>query len=221
MPATGSPTATEAAYYQGVEEFFVSRRGDPLLLSNADWLLIREWRLAGVPLRIVLRGIGDALDGHAHSFSRARKVGSLRYCAAEVLAAKERWERALASGGDALGDPAHRIEALAQELDSARGLGPEASTLAAGLARGMRERAALLPRELEAWLVAQEAGLLGALSRETASETLEGIERDVDGGLAPYRDRMPRRVLDQIKADALARRLLESHGLRRISLFVE
>jgi hypothetical protein len=26
----------EAEYYQTVEEYFVSRRGDPLMLSNAD-----------------------------------------------------------------------------------------------------------------------------------------------------------------------------------------
>ena len=45
----------EAAYYREVEEFFVSRRGDPLFLSNADWLLIRRWRRSGLPLRVVLR----------------------------------------------------------------------------------------------------------------------------------------------------------------------
>jgi hypothetical protein len=95
-PAVAVPDP-EAAYYQSVEEFFVSRRGDPLFLSNADWLLIRKWRQAGTPLRIVLRGIADALDAHAHSFSRDRKVGSLAYCAAEVEVARERWQRALAS----------------------------------------------------------------------------------------------------------------------------
>src|SRR5207247_3106029 len=82
----------EAAYYQTVEEVFVSRRGDPLFLSNADWLLIRKWRGAGIPLRIVLRGIADALDSHAHSWGRDRKVGSLAYCAAAVDAASGRCE---------------------------------------------------------------------------------------------------------------------------------
>ena len=85
MPEAPADTALEeAAYYQSIEEFFVSRRGDPLFLSNADWLLIRKWRRAGLPLRIVMRGITDALDGHAHSWGRKRKVGSLAYCAAEV-----------------------------------------------------------------------------------------------------------------------------------------
>jgi hypothetical protein len=91
----------EAAYYQTIEEFFVSRRGDPLFLSNADWLLIRKWRRSGLPLRIALRGIADALDGHAHSWGRKRKVGSLAYCAAEVDAARERWQRALSFDDEA------------------------------------------------------------------------------------------------------------------------
>src|SRR4029079_16099606 len=85
----------EAASYPLIQEVFVSRRGDPLFLSNADWLLIRKWRRAGLPLRIVMRGIADALDGHAHSWGRKRKVGSLAYCAAEADAARERWQRAL------------------------------------------------------------------------------------------------------------------------------
>ena len=67
----------EADYYQTVEEYFVSRRGDPLFLSNAEWNIVRQWRLAGLPLRIVLRGIRDALDAHALGWNRERKVKSL------------------------------------------------------------------------------------------------------------------------------------------------
>ena len=51
----------EAAYYQAVEEYFVSRRGEPLILSNADWHQVRKWRTAGLPLRVVLRGIRGEL----------------------------------------------------------------------------------------------------------------------------------------------------------------
>ena len=108
----------EAAYYQTVEEFFVSRRGDPMLLSNADWLLIKRWRTQGVPLRIVLRGIADALDAHAHSWGRHRRVGSLRYCEAEVERARERWERATGDGEAGRPDVGGTLEALATALRS-------------------------------------------------------------------------------------------------------
>src|SRR3990172_3623024 len=114
----------EAAYYQEVEEYFVSRRGDALFLSNADWHLVWKWRTAGVPLRVVLRGIRDALDAHAHSWGRGRRVGSLAYCAREVEAARERWERALGSGGEGGLDAGAALRGFARDLEGACGLGP-------------------------------------------------------------------------------------------------
>jgi hypothetical protein len=211
----------EAAYYQAVEEFFVSRRGDPLFLSNADWLLIRRWRQAGTPLRVVLRGIADALDSHAHSWSRARKVGSLAYCAAEVDAARERWERALSLGSEPGVDAASALAGFAGALEAARGLGPRSRGLAARFAAELRTRAGQsgAPRELEEWLARLEAELLDALRRETPAARLVALEAAVDSDLAAYRDRMPARVLGQVRADAIARRQLESHGLPRLSLF--
>ena len=111
----------EAAYYQAVEEYFVSRRGEPLMLSNADWHLVRKWRIAGLPLRVVLRGIRDALDAHAHGWSRDRKVRSLSYCTQEVEAARERWERALSLGQD---DAPRRVAgACAASPSTSRALG--------------------------------------------------------------------------------------------------
>jgi hypothetical protein len=211
----------EAAYYQAVEEFFVSRRGDPLFLSNADWLLIRRWRQAGTPLRVVLRGIADALDSHAHSWSRGQKVGSLAYCAAEVEAARERWERALSMGAEPGADAVSALSGFASALDAAVGLGPRSARLAAELAGELRARARDpgAPREREEWLARREAALLDALRRETSPERLAASEAAVDADLAPYRDRMPARVLGQVRADAVARRRLESHALPRLSLF--
>ena len=133
----------EAAYYQAVEEYFVSRRGDPLFLSNADWNLVRKWRLAGLPLRVVLRGIRDALDAHAHGWSRDRKVGSLAYCAREVDAARERWERALALGREeGRGRRRGAARASPRDLERATGLGPRRARWRDEIARELRERAA-------------------------------------------------------------------------------
>jgi hypothetical protein len=210
----------EAAYYQSVEEFFVSRRGDPLFLSNADWLLIRKWRQAGTPLRIVLRGIADALDAHAHSFSRDRKVGSLAYCAAEVEAARERWQRALAFDREEGTRVDDALAGFADALQGANGLGAAAAAMAQRLAGELRERAAGRqdPAALESWLAAQEKALVEALAADAAPGTVAATEAAVDAELAPYRERMPARVLAQIRRDSVTRRLLESHGLPRLSL---
>jgi hypothetical protein len=210
----------EAAYYQAVEEFFVSRRGDPLILSNADWLLVRKWRSEGLPLRVVLRGIADALDAHAHSWSRRRKVGSLAYCAAEVEAARDRWERALSLGGETP-DLAAALVGFADALDASRKLGTAGSAVARELAEELRGRAgeAASPREVEPWLAVREADLLQAIEADLGPAAVARVRAQVDEELTPYRGRMPERVLSQIRRDALSRRLLEALDLPRLSLF--
>ena len=193
----------------------MSRRGDPLILSNADWTLIHKWRKAGIPLRIVLRGIADALDGHAHSWGRARKVGSLAYCAAEVDVARERWERALAGGGEPEAEPASRLEELADAF--AGSPLPQVAAFAAELRDPAR---AVLPRrQLEPWLMEREAALVALLCAQGGADWTAVIESAVDADLAAYRGRMPDRVLQQVRAEAIARRVTATHGLPRLTLF--
>jgi hypothetical protein len=217
-PNPGGSVGPEAAYYQEVEEFFVSRRGDPLFLSNADWLLVRKWRRAGIPLRIVLRGIADALDGHAHSWGRDRKVGSLQYCAAEVEAARDRWARAVGEGADDT-DADARLEQMMSALANARALGPASAVAAARAREAIAGLRGSRPAEVEARLKRLEEELLDAVRREADRGALAQAESEVDAELAPYRGRMPARVAAQIRADALARRLLGGHGLPRLTLF--
>lgn len=218
---TGAAVEQEATYYQAIEEFFVSHRGDPLFLSNADWLLIREWRVAGIPLRVALRGIADALDAHAHSWSRDRKVGSLRYCAAEVEAARERWERALA-GGDEEIDAGSALDRLESALAAATGLGQASRATLDEILKELREGRSGATRraaDWESWLRGSERTLIEALRGEEGAGAVARLESEIDAELSPYRQRMPARVARQIREDAVARRLLEAHGLPRLSLF--
>jgi hypothetical protein len=216
----GPGTDPEATYYQAVEEYFVSRRGDPLFLSNADWNLVRRWRRAGLPLRVVLCGIRDALDAHALGWSRDRKVGSLAYCAREVDAARERWQRALALGREEGLDVAGVLRAFARALEQAAGLGPRARPLAAELARQMQARAEGQGLgEVSAWLAQNEAALIAQIAADEGPERAEADEAEVDRELDRWRGRMPPRVLAQLRSDKLARRRLEGHGIPRLSLF--
>jgi hypothetical protein len=210
----------EASYYQAVEEYFVSRRGDPLFLSNADWNLVRRWRLAGLPLRVVLRGIRDALDAHSLGWSRDRKVGSLAYCAREVDVARERWERALALGREEGLDVAGTLRAFATDLERGSKLGHRARPLAAELARQMRERAeAGSLGEVSGWLAEREAALLQAIASDDGPERAKALDAEVDRELDRWRGRMPSRVVAQLRAEKIARRRLEDHAIPRLSLF--
>jgi hypothetical protein len=210
----------EAAYYQAVEEYFVARRGDPLFLSNADWSLVRKWRLAGLPLRVVLRGVRDALDAHAHGWSRDRKIGSLAYCAREVDAARERWERALVLGRDeGGGGAAAALEAFACDLERAS-VPPSARAVADAVALELRDRRLEGGLEaLTAWLAQREERLLASLAAAESVERRAALDAEVEAALAPWRGRMPGPVLEQLRRESLARRRLESYGLPRLSLF--
>jgi hypothetical protein len=210
----------EAEYYQTVEEYFVSRRGDPLFLSNAEWNLVRRWRLAGLPLRVVLRGIRDALDAHAHGFARERRVRSLAYCANEVEAAGERWRRALALGREAGLDTSSALRGFAHDLRRARSLGPRAREVALELARELEERAGSAGLdEVTAWLAERERRLVSAIAADAGRDHTAEIEAELETGLERWRSRMPARVVATLRSEALARRLLEAHALPRLSLF--
>jgi hypothetical protein len=213
------PVDPDVEYFQSIEEFFVSRRGDPLFLSNADWLLIRGWRQAGLPLRVVRRGISDAMDSHDHSWSRGRKIGSLRYCAAEVDAAAERWREALRGGPDA--PPLE--DALQKLVDALRGavLPPRARRVADAVAGGLAERLASDPdpQLTEVWLRDAEERLLAALEADLTDEQRTAIDGEIERDLAPYQGRLPALVLAQVRAESRTRRHLEGHGLPRLSLW--
>jgi len=49
-------------YFTEIEEHFQSRRGTGLILSTLDWALIETWKVAGIPLEAVLRGIDTTFD---------------------------------------------------------------------------------------------------------------------------------------------------------------
>ena len=73
-------------YFTEIEEHFVKRRGKHLLISPMDWALIANWREAGVPLRVALRGIDIAMDKfYAKKHRGSSKVNSLCYCHDSVM----------------------------------------------------------------------------------------------------------------------------------------
>ncbi|MBN2370479.1 MAG: hypothetical protein JXO72_08325 [Vicinamibacteria bacterium] len=211
----------EADYYQSIQEYFVSRRGDPLFLSNAEWLLIRKWRRAGVPLRIVLRGVRDAMDAHDLSWSRGNRVRSLRYCAAGVEQARRHWHRALSFEPHERARVSDFLALRAQALIAAQGLGPRAARLRDRIVATIERRVARPGEtaELDVWLQKQEAELVKALCDDMTAAECALVRQDVELRLAPYRDRMPEKVIEQVRNESLARTMLDRHLLPRLSLF--
>jgi len=147
-------------------------------------------------------------------------VGSLAYCAAEVDAARERWQRALAFDREEGTRVEDALAGFADALQTASDLGPAGASTARRLAEDLRQRAAEPqdPAALEPWLATQEKMLVEALTADAGAGAVAAVESAVDAELAPYRERMPARVLSQIRKESVTRRLLESRGLPRLSL---
>jgi len=67
-------------YFTEIENFYQTKRETFTLISSLDWVLIENWKEAGIPLEVVLK----ALTG---PFPR-RNAGSIRWHIASELSTK-------------------------------------------------------------------------------------------------------------------------------------
>lgn len=220
-------------YFTEIEDHFQRRRGTLTLLSPLDWALMEIWKDAGIPLESAIRGIDAAFDKWERRPHRTRKINGLAYCAQEVLAAAEEMKEA-AVGGDppqksspGLDAPAVTdfLERNADELDHAslpEVVGKVADETAVGLrdvARLFESGAPPAMEDLERRLTVMEEKLFAALLASTSEAALLAVRTEADRDLAPYRSRMTTPQIEQLHKQYVHKRLLEQHGLPRLSLF--
>lgn len=216
-------------YFTEIEEHFQRARGTGLfLLSPLDWALIETWKNAGIPLEAVLRGIDAAFEKwrSGRGRSRTQKINSLAYCAqavmreAEAMAAVRRPARTQPS------QPPFSTDELRAYLESnaaalRRHDDPVFHEIADALDRlaaQIEEHAADL-EELERRLTALEDRMIAAARARQTEEDLLAARRELDRELRPYRSKMTADQLAMLEKQFLERRLLESLGLPRLSLF--
>lgn len=58
----------EEEYFRMIEDYFVQKRGNPMLLSPKEWGLIREWQEGGIPAEVVLRAIDRGFEKKKEAF---------------------------------------------------------------------------------------------------------------------------------------------------------
>jgi hypothetical protein len=227
-------------YFTEIEEHFQRRRGGMLLLSTLDWGLIETWKDAGIPLEAVLRGIDAAFEGYATRRRKTRKVNSLAYCAQAVLTAAQDMKEA-AVGASPPAGPRETAKGLetseivaflrrnAEQLEAAKwpaAKGVCGQVLARETADTLRELAADLNHgpgsrleDLERRLTVVEEKLLAVLLAATPDPEMVTLKAEADRELAPYRRKMPPAQVEQLQKQYVHKRLLEKHGLPRLSLF--
>jgi hypothetical protein len=102
-------------YFLEIEAHFAQRRGTPFVLNAKDWVLMKSWSEAGIPLPVVIEAIDSVFDKQE---AKKRTVSGLAYCKHAV---KELWDerRELLIGGQETApeeEVVPRLEALSAAL---------------------------------------------------------------------------------------------------------
>ncbi len=209
-------------YFTEIEERFQQARGTALfMMSPLDWALIESWKNSGVPLEAVLRGIDAAFEKWRARPARARfqMVNSVAYCAQAV--AEE--AQSMAAGA-----PAKREAPPPFSIDDVRGhvqRNAEAlraaghGDLAESLERLNLEELYRDLEQLEQRLTAIEEKMTARARAAASEEALFEARRALDQELKPYRGKMSAAQLATLERQFLDRKVLESAGLPRLSLF--
>jgi hypothetical protein len=148
----------QSEYYQAIAREFLRRRGAPLILSPLDLAVISGWEKNGVPLEVVIEGIGRAFEA-IRDPARGKKGLPLSFCESQVR------------------------KAMAQHADRSAGRGRSAAPRSAKTDRVRREverRLRALPAEEKEIrsLLEKAAGLLVRPSPD--EEALERIDEEMD-----------------------------------------
>jgi len=212
-------------YFTEVEEHFQRTRGTSLFLfSPLDWALIETWKDAGVPLEAVLRGIDAAFEKWRAKKRQRRMINGLGYCTQEVMTEAEilagaapRPERKETAAPFSLDELKAHLAANAEKLRTLAGYEEIAAALDR-LATGAEQLYHDL-EQMEQRLTALEDKMSAIARARQSEEDLFQARRELDSQLRPYRGKMSAEQLSMLERQYLARRLFETAGLPRLSLF--
>jgi len=218
-------------YFTEVEEHFQKARGTALfLMSPLDWALVESWKNGGIPLAAVLRGIDTAFEKWRSKKTKTQAVNSIAYCSQAVATAAEEMEK---------GGVSDMIDGAARSVKESNAPFPLADlktyfgkNIADLEKEGYPEIVAGLQKiaaeadhwygnleELEQRLSALEEKMLAQARAKQDEESLFTARRELDLQLKPYRGKMTAGQLSMLERQFLERKLLESAGLPRLSLF--
>jgi hypothetical protein len=204
---------TEPVDYCREIETYLCRKNDGHLIRvvGPSFELVSRWEADSIPLNIAYAGIDRYFERYYRKGPRRRPV-RIDFCDADVRDVFDEWRRAVGlthGGAAATGEtaehpttslPAH-LERASLQLTTAAAtasLGPAIETVldalsheldaARSAARGLRgdARRAMIDR-----LAALDRELVQLARAALSDEMLQGCEREADGELAAFRDRMP------------------------------
>lgn len=229
-------------YFTEIEEHFWRKRGAHLLVSPLDWAVVETWQRSAIPLEAVLRGIDRSFESYGRSRGgiSGRPLKSLVYCVDAVLEAASEMQESAAGAGPKTEKRApepfssEEIQRFLEECRKALLTSAEKQRpLSPHLARQLQEVASEIPaiqsavesaarldlEDIERRLTVLEDKLTAALTVAVDNSTMLAIRRDMDRALSPYRRKLSPDQIASIERQYLQKRLFESYGLTRLSLY--
>jgi hypothetical protein len=194
-------------YFTEIERFYQSKRKSWTLVSCLDFVLMESWKDRGIPLEIVLKGIDRA-------FSRAKRdINHLAYC---VKAVEEVLTEQKELSAESPKLPDFNGGEVAEYLNR---LAAEVARCDAAIANSIRNIDPADLRNAEQTLSALEEKLIAKLKATATDSTMVELKREIDGELNPFRSKMTAPQLMMLEQQMWRRKLLESVGVPRLSLF--
>jgi hypothetical protein len=187
----------EEEYFRVIEEHFLQKRGNPMLLSPKEWVLIREWYEGSIPAEVVIRGIDRAFEKKKDPDN---EITSLVYCKRII---KSEYKRYLKSQEGADTSPVSKepppadIEQFLEKLATALAQSETKATEAGneGLAAMFKLRESELRNQILDPFRANPA-----MDRQRVEEQLTGIEKNMEQLLLQM---VPATDLDRYKEDSM------------------
>lgn len=235
-------------YFSEIEETFIRRRGRNLLLSPLDWALIEDWQNRGVPLRIVLSGIGKIFDSLDKQPAKKQTVKSLTYCREEIEAQYANWlTTQIGKNGSAAAQSSNSIiQSSEPEVQNPKS--PDTNSSFDEATTAHLERVALGLTESLPKTDGELRALLGKLSQDLAklkqnpsssenlektleemdaqideillkTEATEKLKTEIEKQIASYKNKMEREVYRRTFDLMLLKRLREQMKIPRFGLF--
>lgn len=238
--------AAAQEYFRAVEERFIERRGQALILSPADVARVADWHRQGIPLEAVLEAIDVHFERMARRQRPARRAVSLSYLEDEVLDAWSGARRrklgrpsvgqSAGTGGAAVAlanadEHARACQALKAASERLAGSAdPRAAQLAAHVSAALEKlqgKAALFDpaaeghddERAEDHLRRLEKSLLQHAREILGPEEIARLERDAGATLGEKAHRMDDKARERAISQLVDRSLRERLGIPRLSLF--
>ena len=238
--ALGTTTEVQR-YFTDVERHFSYLRGRPLLLAPRDVALVKQWYEAGIPMRVVHKGMERFFAREARRDKPRRQPLSLQFLADDVVELWDEWRSVHRGDDEALPSRDGGADAAAEtelyrgrlELVCAR-LERALASAAAGGRSGLHRVLKRVLREARSWiaelarsgvedieerLAGAEKRVLRAARKELDEAELRALRDQVRSEVEPVLGDLDDKAFQIVLRKAEDRAVLTRFGVPRIALF--